>query len=285
LARGQNKGKLSLGTVLKTEEAKLMDGSTYIMLVCALVNMPIMQQETDTPPTALPPSVMASPPASVAPRRRPMAFTIPGFQRGYPQGSLDPWWYGYNFGDNAAGYYGGGNYTRYYAYTRGFPSIGDFPGPVPGPVWTNDPKRTPYLHQMPMFTQRNGNLDGPVMTNTKPKNNKVSATEVIENSKLSQNKHDNETNVAKISIVIPETAKLIIEDATTKQIGKFREFISPQLEPGVDYVYHLKAEWIGSDGKNSTREIKVALRASQHHRVIFNNNSEQVSVELLTSTH
>ena len=262
-----------------------MDGSTYIMLVCALVNMPIMQQETDTPPTALPPSVMASPPASVAPRRRPMAFTIPGFQRGYPQGSLDPWWYGYNFGDNAAGYYGGGNYTRYYAYTRGFPSIGDFPGPVPGPVWTNDPKRTPYLHQMPMFTQRNGNLDGPVMTNTKPKNNKVSATEVIENSKLSQNKHDNETNVAKISIVIPETAKLIIEDATTKQIGKFREFISPQLEPGVDYVYHLKAEWIGSDGKNSTREIKVALRASQHYRVIFNNNSEQVSVELLTSTN
>jgi uncharacterized protein (TIGR03000 family) len=256
-----------------------MDGSTFIILVCSLVNLPVTQQLSDTPPDSLPPSVMAQPPASVAPRRRPMAFTIPGFQRGYPQGNLDPWWYGYNFGDNAAGYYGGGNYTRYYAYSRGFPSIGDFPGPVPGPVWTNDPKRTPYLHQMPMFTQRGAYPEGPVMTGSKPKNIKLSTAESIQKPNISNKNNVSDQAVAKISIVLPETAKLQIEETPTKQTGSSREFVSPELQQDVDYVYHLKAEWIGSDGKNITREVKVVLRAAQHHKVVFDMNSDRVLVE------
>lgn len=269
---------------METGEAEIMDGPTCIVL-CSLASLSFLQQESETPPAALPPAVMTQPPTSIAPRRRPMAFTIPGFQRGYPQGSLDPWWYGYNFGDNAAGYYGGGNYTRYYAYTRGFPSIGDFPGPVPGPVWTNDPKRTPYLHQMPMFTQRGAYPEGPVMTGSRAKNAKVSGTEPVHPTKPPIPQEAISSSVAKISISLPESARLLIEEKATMQTGINREFVSPELQEGVDYVYHLKAEWTGIDGRQTTREVKVALRAGQHHKVLFDMNSERVSVELVLATN
>ena len=73
-------------------------------------------------------------------------------QDGYPIGSRPPWHYGYNLHDYAAGYFGGGNYREYYAYGRGGVSLGNFPDSLPGPVWTRDPKRTPWLDQLPIFS-------------------------------------------------------------------------------------------------------------------------------------
>jgi uncharacterized protein (TIGR03000 family) len=210
-------------------------------------------------------------------KRRAMAFNIPGFQRGQPLGSYDPWWYGYNFGDQAAGFYGGGNYTRYYAYTRGFPSLGDFPGPVPGRVWTNDPKRTPYLHQSPQFTQPGFYPEGAVPRSTKPANKQVSGERSIE---------ENETNLpvnpkltARISIVVPEQATIKIEGIETRQTGVLREFISPQLVEDVDYVYHLRAEWLNENGQAIERDSRVVIKAGCHKKVLFSVKSENVLVE------
>jgi len=210
-------------------------------------------------------------------KRRAIAFSIPGFQRGQPLGSYDPWWYGYNFGDQAAGFYGGGNYTRYYAYTRGFPSLGDFPGPVPGRVWTNDPKRTPYLHQSPQFTQPGFYPEGAVPRSTKPANKQVSGERSIE---------ENETNLpvnpkltARISIVVPEQATIKIEGIETRQTGVLREFISPQLVEDVDYVYHLRAEWLNENGQATERDSRVVIKAGCHKKVLFSVKSENVLVE------
>lgn len=122
------------------------------------------------------------------------------------------------------------------------------------------------------------------MTGPKPKNIKLSTAESIQKPNISNKNNVSDQAVAKISIILPESAKLLIEESPTKQTGSSREFVSPVLEEDVDYVYHLKAEWFGPDGKNVTRETKVVLRAAQHHKVIFDFNSDRVLVEPITNT-
>ncbi len=216
---------------------------------------------------------------TTTPKRKAMAFSIPGFQRGQPIGSLDPWWYGYNFGDNAAGYYGGGNYTRYYAYSRGFPSIGDFPGPFPGRVWTTDPRRTPFLHQMPQLTLPESNQNGPVMRGVKPVKSKdlQAKTPTIEPeiTKVNENSH----LTARISIKLPPNAKINIEGIPTVQVGAYREFISPELIEDIDYVYHLDAEWLTEENDLVHRQVRIVLRAGSHQVVMFSNSSETVLIQ------
>ena len=255
-----------------------MEGATITQAILLCI-MAIGQPEPSLESESIDQKIQRQPVTSLAPRRRALAFTIPGFQRGQPIGSLDPWWYGYNFGDSAAGFYGGGNYTRYYAYSRGFPSIGDFPGPVPGRVWTNDPKRTPYLHQMPQFTQRGVYPEGPVLRGAEPSNGKVSGDEEFDSLELPNNTPANPKLIARVSIKVPAEAKITIEGIATKQKGASREFVSPELIEDIDYVYHLHAEWL--DEKNSLvqRNARVVLRAGSHHKVLFENGSDKVLVE------
>lgn len=252
-----------------------MEGLTLAgALVSCLITINQAEMENNQQEIKNQPSVITT-----NPKRKMMAFTIPGFQRGQPVGSLDPWWYGYNFGDNAAGYYGGGNYTRYYAYTRGFPSIGDFPGPVPGRVWTNDPKRTPFLHQMPHFTQPGNYPDGPVMRGAKQAQSKEIEPDKITKDSGVNMENENSRLTARISIKIPSNAKITIEGVPTRQSGEYREFISPELIEDIDYVYHLNAEWLNGSNDLVRREARVVLRAGSHQVVMFNNVNNMALIE------
>ncbi len=71
---------------------------------------------------------------------------------------------------------------------------------------------------------------------------------------------------ATLIVSLPADAKLIIDDASTTSTSAERTFVSPNLNPGVDYNYNLKAE-IVRDGKPVQVEQKVIVHAGETTRV------------------
>lgn len=228
----------------------------------------------------------------MSPPRRPRVFGFNNWHRGLPYGAYNPWFYGYDFGDVGAGYYGGSNYTRYYAYSRGTPSLGDFPDSVPGRVWTNDPRRTPYLHQMPHFYNPDGDWPtGPVYPGENPNLNRYgsstppgrpsgrpsdfpgkaeadAAIPVLPKSDEVREENPTNQSAAMLRIVVPAEATLWLEDMKTKQVGRQRQFVTPPLEGNLPYAYRVKACW-EQDGHLMTQEKNIVVRGGEKWMVVI----------------
>jgi uncharacterized protein (TIGR03000 family) len=58
----------------------------------------------------------------------------------------------------------------------------------------------------------------------------------------------------------------MIDDAATTSKSAQRVFVSPSLNPGREYHYTLKAEWV-RDGKPVVVSKEIAVRAGQETRV------------------
>jgi uncharacterized protein (TIGR03000 family) len=65
---------------------------------------------------------------------------------------------------------------------------------------------------------------------------------------------------ATIIVSLPASAKLSIDDAVTTSTSDRRVFVSPELNPGKQYHYTLKAEW-NRDGKAVVVTKEVAVSA------------------------
>lgn len=71
-----------------------------------------------------------------------------------------------------------------------------------------------------------------------------------------------------LRVLLPEDdAELTIEGRPTKQTGTSRRFVSPALEPGVNYTYTLVAFWEPNNYTKITRTRTVAVRAGQELEV------------------
>lgn len=227
-----------------------------------------------------------------SPQRRTGVFGFNRWHRGLPYGAYNPWFYGYDFGDMGAGYYGGSNYTRYYAYTRGFPSLGDFPDSLPGKVWTNDPKKTPYLDQMPHFYNNGDWPSGLVYPGDNPNLNKYGSltppspsgrsTDFDPGSKPNESK-PNPTSVfpsvykkpneliqgtARIVIIVPQDANLTLENIPTKQQGSRRVFVTPPLEDNLAYAYRVRAVW-DLQGNPHSKDHTLVVRSGEQWTVVI----------------
>jgi uncharacterized protein (TIGR03000 family) len=75
-------------------------------------------------------------------------------------------------------------------------------------------------------------------------------------------------NQAVIVVSLPAEAKLTVDGVATKSTSATRVFASPELKPGVEYYYSLKAE-IVRDGKAVPAEKRVTVRAGAESRVSF----------------
>ena len=64
-------------------------------------------------------------------------------------------------------------------------------------------------------------------------------------------------------------AALWLEGAKTKQTGTMREFVSPPLTPGEDYVYEVRARWVDSAGEFVNQTRNVTVRAGQQVMIDF----------------
>jgi uncharacterized protein (TIGR03000 family) len=71
---------------------------------------------------------------------------------------------------------------------------------------------------------------------------------------------------ATIVVSLPADAKLTVDGETTRSIGKFRVFTSPNLTPGKSYSYTLKAE-VQRDGKPVSWEQTVSVQAGRQASV------------------
>jgi len=72
----------------------------------------------------------------------------------------------------------------------------------------------------------------------------------------------------RISVRVPPDAELWFDGVKTQQTGRSRDFISPPLEPGQDYVYHLRARWM-RDGQEGVQTRELRVRAGDQKRVDF----------------
>jgi uncharacterized protein (TIGR03000 family) len=75
-------------------------------------------------------------------------------------------------------------------------------------------------------------------------------------------------NVAVIEVRVPENAELWIDDVRVAQTGLIRQLISPQLEPGEEYIYEVRARWL-ENGRSVTRSRKIVVQAGSNVRVDF----------------
>lgn len=75
-----------------------------------------------------------------------------------------------------------------------------------------------------------------------------------------------------IDVRVPPSAEIWFEDAKTQQTGTFRAFISPTLEPGQDYVYHVRTRWMeNGQPVEKTRDLRV--RAGDQLSIDFLNEA------------
>lgn len=202
------------------------------------------------------------------------AFNLRDAQNGYPLGTREPWHYGYNMNDVAAGYFGGGNYREYYAYGRGgAASIGNFPDSLPGPVFFRDPKRSPYLHQLPIFTNP---LADPTDKENQPDKEGAAAPKEEANEafaagesdlkpireKPAKEKEKVAPNLALLTVMVPEDAQVWLEDTLMTQKGTKREFVTPTLDVGMLYQYRIKGKW-KENGQVVEREKTIVLQGGE----------------------
>jgi uncharacterized protein (TIGR03000 family) len=67
---------------------------------------------------------------------------------------------------------------------------------------------------------------------------------------------------------VPADAKLYIENQPTQLTGTRREFISPRLEAGKEYLYTLRAE-VEKNGKRMSGTEELPVKAGDHRTVEF----------------
>lgn len=63
-----------------------------------------------------------------------------------------------------------------------------------------------------------------------------------------------------VTVRVPDGAQVWVADAPSNQIGPAQEFVSPPVEPGVDYTYVVRATW-AENGQPVSRTKRVTVRA------------------------
>jgi uncharacterized protein (TIGR03000 family) len=63
-----------------------------------------------------------------------------------------------------------------------------------------------------------------------------------------------------VTVRVPDGAQVWLADAPSNQTGTSHEFVSPPVEPGVDYTYVVRAAWT-ENGQPVNRTKRVVVRA------------------------
>jgi uncharacterized protein (TIGR03000 family) len=83
-------------------------------------------------------------------------------------------------------------------------------------------------------------------------------------------------NMARVTVKVPSPdAKVEFGDKWTKQTGTTRLFVSPPLEAGYTYTYHITARWTDNGGREIERERNVKVQPGQQVSVDFSQPLQQ----------
>jgi uncharacterized protein (TIGR03000 family) len=69
-----------------------------------------------------------------------------------------------------------------------------------------------------------------------------------------------DVNAATIRMSVPTGAQVWFDGAATTQTGAVREFVSPSLTPGSEYLYHVRVQW-AENGKTVERNRDVTVHS------------------------
>jgi uncharacterized protein (TIGR03000 family) len=143
-----------------------------------------------------------------------------------------PWYGGYGYGGYGPGYYSSYSYSPYYydsgSYYDTYPYYGD---------------TSSYYSGSPMYSDMSSSYGYGAPAQS-------------------------QDNSARIRVIVPPDAKVSFGDSPTQQTGPVRFFASPELTPGKDYSYDVKATWT-QDGKEVTQTRHVDIRANAGFTVDF----------------
>jgi uncharacterized protein (TIGR03000 family) len=77
-----------------------------------------------------------------------------------------------------------------------------------------------------------------------------------------------QANAVTVKMHVPDNARVWIEGDAVSQSGQYREFVSPPITPGRDYVYRVRVQWDENNKTiESTREVPV--HAGDHINLTF----------------
>jgi uncharacterized protein (TIGR03000 family) len=85
---------------------------------------------------------------------------------------------------------------------------------------------------------------------------------------LAESSFTPDPNAVMIGVRVPPDAEIWVNGDKTQMSGRFREFMSPPLDPNKNYTYDLQAQWT-QNGQVVSQERKIAVRAGQHVGVDF----------------
>ena len=69
---------------------------------------------------------------------------------------------------------------------------------------------------------------------------------------------DMDENAVTLRLQVPSGARVWLEGKETSQNGTNRMFVSPSLEPGYEYVYHIRVQWV-QNGETVERNREVTV--------------------------
>jgi uncharacterized protein (TIGR03000 family) len=75
-------------------------------------------------------------------------------------------------------------------------------------------------------------------------------------------------NKVTLRMHVPSDARVWLEGEATSQGGADRSFLSPSLEPGREYVYHIRVQW-DENGKTMERNRDVPVHAGDRINLQF----------------
>lgn len=71
-----------------------------------------------------------------------------------------------------------------------------------------------------------------------------------------------------INLQVPPEAEVWFDDHKTERTGTFRQYISPPLDPGRPYSYHVRVQWT-DDGEQVSRERTLRVQAGDELSLDF----------------
>lgn len=71
-------------------------------------------------------------------------------------------------------------------------------------------------------------------------------------------------NSARLQLLVPENAEVLVEGRKTSSTGTVREFVSPPLEPGKNMIYSILVRYTDASGKKIEERHSIRVHANAH---------------------
>lgn len=191
---------------------------------------------------------------------------VGGYAYGLP---LAPY-VGYDLDDDHHGYYGGTRYRDFYSYGRS-----DGFGYYPGPEWFAYPRPGTCHDDCPgpqgLFVPGGPYSLSAYLAHTGMAHPPMPPPEVEAGKAqpvLASRTQPRAETPAHFEVQVPPGAEVWIGDTKTSQTAAKREFVSPVLMPGKEYVYEIRARWT-ADERMVEQTQKLTIHAGDRLHVRF----------------